>query len=155
MKLSQTSLASFDLLTHVDMSLSVSVFTVLIALIRGCFVTISPFSAIATEMFSLRQRYTLSMSKYILPSWVTKGWPTDLHPLTFVFRIFPNCLTTSISLRWSIFCSEKKKQSNSIKLTQTHVKEMYFGSAFLNALNHLKKVRAIRHSLNKTQTGLS
>lgn len=32
---------------------------------------------------------------------------------------------------------------------------MYFGSAFLNALNHFKKVRAICHSINEMATGLS
>ena len=32
---------------------------------------------------------------------------------------------------------------------------MYFGSAFLNALNHFKKVRAICHSINEMETGLS
>ena len=116
MKLSQTSFASFDLLTHVDINLSVSVLTVLIALIRGCFVTISPFSAIATEMFSLRQRYTLSMSRYILPSCVTNGCPIDLHPWTFVFSMFPSCLTTSMSLKWSIFCPKEKKNLIVIKV---------------------------------------
>ena len=32
---------------------------------------------------------------------------------------------------------------------------MYFGSEFLSALNHFKKVRAICHSINEMETGLS
>jgi len=32
---------------------------------------------------------------------------------------------------------------------------MYCGSAFLNTLNHFKKVRAICHSINEMETGLS
>ena len=32
---------------------------------------------------------------------------------------------------------------------------MYYGSAFLNTLNHFKKVRAICHFINETENGPS
>ena len=58
-----TMAGSLERLTQPEISLSVSFFTVLILLIRGCFVTLSPLLAMALLMFSLITLYTFNISR--------------------------------------------------------------------------------------------
>lgn len=84
-----TITGSWLFVTQQDISFNVSFFTTLILAISGCFVTSSPIApptfmcrscyqnsrglpciVTACEMFSLKHLYTLSISRYILPSYL-------------------------------------------------------------------------------------